>query len=118
MFSKLPPPQKKILDSQREDFAFEKVESINGIITESLTSLVSSQENKFRASKRQVTALLMRGRDRRLLTLHNGQRIFHFGAQDIRAKDSGQVLHTHFVNSWIGLYFIQEPVGKKNMNKA
>ena len=93
------PPPKKILDSQREDFAFEKVESINGIITESLTSLVSSQENKFRASKRQVTALLMRGRDRRLLTLHNGQRIFHFGAQDIRAKDSGQVLHTHFVNS-------------------
>ena len=56
--------------------------------------------------------------DNHLLTLHDGQRIFHFGAQDIRAKDSGQVLHTHFVNSGIGLYFIQESVGYMNVNQT
>lgn len=31
------------------------------------------------------------------LTFHDRQRIFHFGAQDVGAKNCSQVLHTHFV---------------------
>lgn len=31
------------------------------------------------------------------LTFHDSQRILHFGAQDVGAKNRSQVLHTHFV---------------------
>lgn len=65
----------------KEGFTFEELESINEITMGLLT------------------VLLMTIYDSNSLTLHNGQGIFHFGTQDIRAKDSGQVLHTHFVNS-------------------
>ena len=65
----------------KECFTFEELESINEITMGLLT------------------VLLMTIYDSNSLTLHNGQGIFHFGTQDIRAKDSGQVLHTHFVNS-------------------
>lgn len=51
------------------------------------------------------------------LTLHDSQRIFHFGAQDVGAKNCSQVLHTHFVYTWIGLHFIKESVGKKKVLK-
>ena len=83
----------------KEGFTFEELESVNEITMGSLTSFVSSQESRFRTIKRQLTVLLMTIYDSNSLTLHNGQGIFHFGTQDIRAKDSGQVLHTHFVNS-------------------
>lgn len=46
-------------DFQREDFALEELESINGVTMELLISLVSS-ENRFRPTKNQVIVLLMR----------------------------------------------------------
>lgn len=51
------------------------------------------------------------------LTFHDRQRIFHFGAQDVGAKNCSQVLHTHFVYTWIRLDFIKESVGKKEVLK-
>lgn len=53
----------------------------------------------------------------RKLTLHDSQRIFHFGAQDVGAKNRSQVLHAHFVYTWIRLDFIKESVGKKEVLK-
>lgn len=47
------------------------------------------------------------------LTLHDSQRIFHFGTKDVGAKNSSQILHTHFIYTWIRLDFIKESVGKK-----
>lgn len=51
------------------------------------------------------------------LTLHYSQRIFHFGTKDVGAKNSSQILHTHFVYTWIRLHFIKESVGKKGAFK-
>ena len=65
--------------SQTEDFTYEELESINGITMDSFISFVSSQENRFRTIKRQLTVLLVMIYDSNSLTLHNGQGIFHFG---------------------------------------
>lgn len=51
------------------------------------------------------------------LTLHDSQRIFHFGAKDVWAKNGSQILHAHFVYAWVRLDFIKESVGKKNAFK-
>lgn len=51
------------------------------------------------------------------LTLHDSQRIFHFGAKDVGAKNGSQILHTHFVYAWIRLDFIKESVGEKEAFK-
>ena len=45
--------KKKMPDSQRGVFVFEELESMNGVTMDSLISLVSSQENRFRTTKRQ-----------------------------------------------------------------
>ena len=69
MFSKL---LKKCLALKQKIFTYEELESINGITMDSFISFVSSQENRFRTIKRQLTVLLVTIYGSNSLTLHNG----------------------------------------------